>query len=485
MSFIQIDFNTNVSPIVGDTYTLTQTDSFGVDNDLIFTLTADLFEATQPYKVLYLLSTQNQNITNATNFETALIRDLNPAIYSVVRVDNIITITSLNENLSFTAGASTFNGVAFSTTIEPTVLQRINVRSPFFISAPIYDGSQIIQAETVTFEVYIYTGVLNVSKPTTPTYTYEKKPRFSNDTNIYIDVSRQVNDYIENIYNGTLLTQSVFVEIETTTTYFGGTLTQSNEYLALNGFNLHSENVNHLPTNEVLISNSTISVLSGQDINIPIYLGGIDTLEINAYYTGQQTAVFTETITPITIVNTDEIVVNVDIPNFLQDGYIEIENQTTNEIVFFDVEVVTECIYEPVKITFLNRHGVLQDFYSYKVSKETIKSISDKYNRSVLKESVVNNIPIVSYSTTEHNTVNYNKQATKSIELNTGYIPEDNNVIIEEMTESEYVWLTIDNVIIPANLSTKSVPLLTKINDQLIKYKLNFDYSYNEVQNIR
>ena len=413
MSFIQIDFNTNVSPIVGDTYTLTQTDSFGVDNDLIFTLTADLFEATQPYKVLYLLSTQNQNITNATNFETALIRDLNPAIYSVVRVDNIITITSLNENLSFTAGASTFNGVAFSTTIEPTVLQRINVRSPFFISAPIYDGSQIIQAETVTFEVYIYTGVLNVSKPTTPTYTYEKKPRFSNDTNIYIDVSRQVNDYIENIYNGTLLTQSVFVEIETTTTYFGGTLTQSNEYLALNGFNLHSENVNHLPTNEVLISNSTISVLSGQDINIPIYLGGIDTLEINAYYTGQQTAVFTETITPITIVNTDEIVVNVDIPNFLQDGYIEIENQTTNEIVFFDVEVVTECIYEPVKITFLNRHGVLQDFYSYKVSKETIKSISDKYNRSVLKESVVNNIPIVSYSTTEHNTVNYNKQATK------------------------------------------------------------------------
>ena len=485
MSFIQIDFNTNVSPIVGDTYTLTQTDSFGVDNDLIFTLTADLFEATQPYKVLYLLSTQDQDITNATNFETALIRDLNPAIYSVVRVDNIITITSLNENLSFTAGESTFNGVAFSTTIEPTVLQRINVRSPFFISAPIYDGSQIIQAETVIFEVYIYTGVLNVSKPITPTYTYEKKPRFLNDTNIYIDVSRQVNDYIENTYNGTLLTQSVFVEIETTTNYAGGTLTQNNEYLALNGFNLHSENVNHLPTNEVLISNSTISVLSGENINIPIYLGGADTLEIKAYYTGQQTAVFTETITPITIVNTDEIVVNVDIPNFLQDGYIEIENQTTNESVIFDVEVVTECIYEPVKITFLNRHGVLQDFYSYKVSKETIKSTSDKYSRSVLKESVVNNIPIVSYSTTEHNTVNYNKQATKSIELNTGYIPEDNNVIIEEMIESEYIWLTVDNVIIPTNLSTKSVPLLTKINDQLIKYKLNFDYSYNEVQNIR
>ena len=485
MSFIQIDFNTNLSPIVGDTYTLTQTDSFGVDNDLIFTLTADLFEATQPYKVLYLLSTQDQDVTNATNFETALIRDLNPAIYSIVRVDNIITITSLNENLSFTAGASTFNGVAFSTTIEPTVLQRINVRSPFFISAPIYDGSQIIQAETVTFEIYIYTGVLNVSKPITPTYTYEKKPRFSNDTNIYIDVSRQVNDYIENVYTGALLTQSVFVEIETTTNYAGGTLTQSNEYLALNGFNLHSENVNHLPTNEVLFSNSTISVLRGDDINIPIYLGGSSQFQIFGFYNGEFTPRFSAVVDSIEIINTGNVVEFVVVDDFLEDGFIRIENLTTGEEVIYDVEVITECIYDPVKITFLNKHGVLQDFYSYKVSKETIKSTSDKYSRSVLKESVVNNIPIVSYSTTEHNTVNYNKQATKSIELNTGYIPEDNNVIIEEMTESEYIWLTIDNVIIPANLSTKSVPLLTKTNDQLIKYKLNFDYSFNEVQNIR
>ena len=60
--FIQIDFTTNTSPIVGDTYTLTQTDIFGVDTDLIFTLTADINEAQQPFKVLYILSTQTQDI---------------------------------------------------------------------------------------------------------------------------------------------------------------------------------------------------------------------------------------------------------------------------------------------------------------------------------------------------------------------------------------------------------------------------------------
>ena len=128
---------------------------------------------------------------------------------------------------------------------------------------------------------------------------------------------------------------------------------------------------------------------------------------------------------------------------------------------------------------------MLQDFYSYKVSKEQIKSTSDSYNRSILNEDVISGLPILSYNTTEHRKREYNKQATKSIELNTGYLPEDNNILIEEMLESEYIWLTLDNEIKPVNLTSKSVSLLTKTNDQLIKYKINFDFSYNEVQNIR
>ena len=169
--------------------------------------------------------------------------------------------------------------------------------------------------------------------------------------------------------------------------------------------------------------------------------------------------------------------------NVTEGYYIEVTENGNS--IFIDVDIETECIYDPIKITFINRFGVLQDFYSYKVSKETIKSTNDDYNRSVLNEDIIGGIPVLSYNTSEHNKKTYNKQSKKSIELNTGYIAEDNNIIIEEMLNSEYIWLTIDNVIIPANLSTKSVALLTRTNDQLIKYKLNFDYSYNEIQNIR
>ena len=249
------------------------------------------------------------------------------------------------------------------------------------------------------------------------------------------------------------------------------------------------ENVNHTPTENVLLSNSTISVLYGQDINVPIYLGSdINVFQVALYknQNGQNIAVEIITINSEEIINTNEIVKYVTFQNVTEGYFIRVTSSAVPNIPYnIDVEIETECIYDPIKITFVNRYGVLQDFYSYKVSKETIKSTNDDYNRSVLNEDVIGGIPVLSYNTSEHNKKTYNKQSKKSIELNTGYIAEDNNIIIEEMLNSEYIWLTIDSVIIPANLSTKSVALLTRTNDQLIKYKLNFDYSYNEIQNIR
>ena len=475
----------DVPPANLDTYTLTQIDSFNIENDIVWTLTDNVLEAQQPFYVLALTTTvqQDQATISAQVLKTALIRDLNPALYSVTQLNEVVTITALNENLYFNAGASTITGVVFVVDIFTTpTIQRINVRSPFFINAPVYDGTELISTISTEYKLFIYSGVLDVSKPSLPTYTYIKKPRFLNDNNIYIDISRQVNDFINNTYNGFLNTQSVFVDIEVNNTYDGGVLTDNKKYLAVNGFNLHSENVNHLPSNDLLISNRSITVLKGKPINLPFYRSGDD---YSIEFRKNTSVLDTQTVTAIPILNNNDIVENIIYLNADLVNNIRILNTDTQEETFIDVEVVTECIYDPVKITFVNRHGVLQEFYSYKVSKEQIKSTSDSYNKSILNEDVISNTPVLSYNTSEHRKREYNKQATKSIELNTGYLPEDNNVLIEEMLESEYVWLTLDNEIKPVNLTSKSVSLLTKTNDQLIKYKLNFDYSYNEVQNIR
>ena len=479
---ITFTFNNNL-PIVGETITLSQIDYLGVETDLVFTYANDNVGS----NIKIVVGSPQGNFC-ANQFLKTLFFNLNPSLYSVSFVANVVTVTALTNDFAFDGGTSDFDGVTITTNFTPLEggLPRIHIRSPYFISAPVYDGANIVSSIATEFKIYIYEGVLDTSKPSTPTYTYEKKPRFLGDNNIYIDISKQVSDFIDNKYNGDLQTDCVFVEVEVNNTYSGGVLTETKKFLALNGYNLHEENVNHTPTENVLLSNSTISVLYGQDINVPIYLGSdVSTFVLTLFKNDNGSNVIVETITINSeeIINTNEIVKYATFENVTEGYYIEITENGNS--IFIDVDIETECIYEPIKITFINRFGVLQDFYSYKVSKETIKSTNDDYNRSVLNEDVIGGIPVLSYNTSEHNKKTYNKQSKKSIELNTGYIAEDNNIIIEEMLNSEYIWLTIDNVITPANLSTKSVALLTRTNDQLIKYKLNFDYSYNEIQNIR
>ena len=407
----------------------------------------------------------------------------NPVILNITQLNNTVTIDLINSVNTWIASISSGSSGDVSFDFEdsnPKV--RINVRSPFFEVANIDNNGVVVEPLEALFDIYIYKGIFGTDKPINPTYTYKKKPRFLQDNSIYIDVSRQISDYINSSYDGTLTANTVFVEVHKTTTYTGGLLESQNYYLAFNGYNLHRENVNYTGFDDLMISNTSISVLKGEDINIPFYLGGDD---YSIEFRKNTTILQTSTVTSVGINNTNTTVNYITHTEADEVNNVRILNTVTQEEIILDVEVVTECIYESVKVTFINRFGVLQDFFCYKISKETIKTKSNEYNVSVLNETLVNNVPSLVYDPTQHNTITYAKVSNKSIELNTGYMPEDNNVIIEELINSEYVWLTIDNEIKPVNINTKSIKLMTKVNDQLIKYKLKFDFSYSEIQAIR
>lgn len=420
----------------------------------------------------------------AINFTQSFIAD-NPSLYIVTQTTNEVQITSADELDVFSGGTSSAN-VTFvidsvaSIPVVPT--DRINVRSPYYLHAPIYDGVGTIIPESAEFKVFIYTGNIVTDKPVDPTYTYTKQPRFLNDQNIYIDVSEQIQDFIINTYSGTLIHQSVFVYTEITTTYSGGSIIETDSLLAYDGFNLHSEGVNYIPTDELMISNRYITVPTGGTLELPFFYGR-DSYTVEAR--NGVTVLDSDNFTAVTITDTDTTVFEIALATDNGVNNLRVVNDTQATEYIIDVEVVNECIYDPVKLTFVNRFGVKQDFWCYKVSKEELKVKDENYNSNVLESSIVANKSVLSYDATRHNKKTFNKTASKSITLNTGYIPEDNNVILEEILESEYIWLTINNVVIPVNLTTKNLPLLTKRNDQLIKYTLKFDYSYSEIQNIR
>jgi hypothetical protein len=85
---------------------------------------------------------------------------------------------------------------------------------------------------------------------------------------------------------------------------------------------------------------------------------------------------------------------------------------------------------------------------------------------------------------TDHQKVQYNKNGYKSITVNTGFVNESFNLLLEEMMLSEKMYLIIDDVVEPVNLNTSSVEFKTSVNDKTINYTLDFDFAYDQLNNI-
>ncbi len=79
----------------------------------------------------------------------------------------------------------------------------------------------------------------------------------------------------------------------------------------------------------------------------------------------------------------------------------------------------------------------------------------------------------------------YNTNAKKSISLNTGFINEDSNTSIEELFLSEQVWIRYGSQTLPVIPKTKSLTFKTSVNDRLANYKVDFDFAFNAINNVR
>lgn len=435
---------------------------------------------TLAFEVTQGTPTANLGEADAEQFVIAFNLDLNSTgNYIVTREVNVVTIKSVAD-ITFVGNSSSAD-ITFEILSEP--FERINARSPYLITAPIYDGSTTINPESVDFELYVWSGDITTDKPVTPSYTYTKQPRFTGDQIIYLDVSQQIRDFIQHNYSGSLTQTTVFVAADVTTTYNSGadTLVQSNLYLAFDGYNDYFDGVNFKPTDDLLITNRYISRNGTEQINLPFFLGGD---EYFVEFRDGTDVLGDDDVTPINIINTNNVVKNVVV---LDTGVnnIRVENVTQATEFIIDVEEVEECIYEPIKCVFVNKFGVLQEFWFFKANREDLTVKDEQYKANVLTESIVGNIATLSYSTSRHNTQRYNAQGNKNITLNTGYIDEDNNALIEQLFLSEDIWLDIDGVTKPVNIVDKSTQLQTKRNDQLIKYTIRFAFSFDEINNVR
>ena len=181
-----------------------------------------------------------------------------------------------------------------------------------------------------------------------------------------------------------------------------------------------------------------------------------------------------------TIRKNDTSSIDVFLPSFKND-YSEFDRvvltaSSGNEEV--TIVNVNECKYDPVKLDFVNKFGAIQEVWFFKKSVETLRTEKKSFNRSTISNSGT-------YNNLEHTKRDFNITSNKSLKINSGYVDESFSDIMQEILQSEQVWVTVENVTLPVNVKTSSLTFKTRLNDKLIEFSLDVEFSFNAINNIR
>lgn len=376
----------------------------------------------------------------------------------------------------------------------------IRTRSPYFIRTPQETDANLSYFQ---IDITIKGGVLGVAgcPVNLGTYNLQKKPLGTEDS-VTIEISELVNDFIEQKfinntpltgYNVSADTQSVWVTVATSARESDGTLIGSittTNYLAQEGYNDYKDGVNYVTEPTAMISGSYIQYNKGDYIYLPV-----NAERVNSVVFKNNGA----TISTYGVSDDGDANQKIDYAYYLttsqeiDEAYITYDSSSNESIT---IEQIEECKYPVHKIVFLNRWGAFQDLFFFKKSTETLDNRSEKFNRSIFEARSLSyteregecetDISYNTYSTTAHAKKTFNANATESISLNTGFVPESMNPYFEELMVSEHIWLVDSaDVVYPVNLKDSSFTYKTGLNDKLINYTMNFEKAFDLVNNIR
>ena len=135
--------------------------------------------------------------------------------------------------------------------------------------------------------------------------------------------------------------------------------------------------------------------------------------------------------------------------------------------------LIDECRYTPIDIVFVNKAGAEQIITFFKKQVDSI-NVTDEMFESDRGQPTEGN----------HQFVRYNVNSKSKFTANTGFMPESNNETIRQLLLSEKVWRYNDPTFTPLNVLTKSEEFKTRANDRLINYELEFEFGFNDINNV-
>ena len=161
----------------------------------------------------------------------------------------------------------------------------------------------------------------------------------------------------------------------------------------------------------------------------------------------------------------------VQVPQFLRQGTpsrVVINNNRGEQVTLVPNNQAVYAKRSPVRVTFVNKQGVLETFWAIRKTVEHVGVTTESYYRNVV------DYENLTYNEHQHTKQQYNTVGRKRWTINTDNIPEHENSFMEELHMSEYIWLTYRGRTFPVNRMGQGFSYKTHVNDKLVQYELNF-----------
>lgn len=371
-------------------------------------------------------------------------------------------------------------------------MELIFVRSPYFI--------EVDEANQVESKVELFIWHKDETEPATATYTLSKKAASVTQTKNIYNISNYVKEFID-IINPFLVTIPAqednnnwcYVKVKryysTTPNNASPTLLDTTTYVATNGYTNYlygynySLNFTFIPMN--LFQQNKVYKYYDSEIGIYQYLTFfIDyTNDADEYIVRYSNFDASPTVSDELILSgepEEEYLFSIPISlggiYYTEGNKIEIlKNNTVIATYIFKTECETK--YKPIRVDYINRLGAWDFITFFKARTENWEVKNKEYQ--LLPNDV-------DYNIFRGESKAFNYEARQSIKVNTGWVEEYYNELIKDLMVSETILLYDyeEETQTSVKLKTMTTDLKTSLQDKMINYQIEFEYNYNQINNV-
>ena len=363
--------------------------------------------------------------------------------------------------------------------------QKANIRSPYFLK---YQDTDLTRVE---LDLHVYSGTVETDKGD-PVYSLENDVIAGQNYAIF-EVSEFTSDYFEHSFTGTYYSNTLWftavARLYDSSDQLISTFTQ--HFLAMDGYTAYEDGVNAQGNRGALTTTSTIFIPENETYKLPVFsedvisvtmftpqivgsaatsLWNTETREwqLNDDYWDTQASADTSTLTETATLSTGKIQY-ATIPSTVR----RVTVTTASGAKDYVVNEVCAEISGKRKLTFVNKHGALEDLWFTGLRKDTVNTTGSEYKATPI------DFGTMTYSSSSPQINRNHVNGEYFISLNTGWVHEDVNSSLEELIMSQNVWLTEDNVVTPMIVVGNSLEKISQKENNIVQYNISLKKAHN------